>query len=92
MTREEYKIRMKIYPVKRVEAERDIYLLAYLTNRATATVKKGKDIVSAYPSFDDFYDYKSRLKEVSGISEIEEPRKLTSLESLILEATSQGGG
>ena len=87
MTMQEYQLRLGNIKFERLDDERDIYLQAYLNNRATATVKKGKDIVSAYPNFKDFFDYEKRLEEMIEPKEKEE-RKLTRLESLVLQANS----
>ena len=87
MTMQEYQLRLGNIKFERLDDERDMYLQAYLNNRATATKKKGKEIVSAYPSFKDFFDYEKRLEEMTEPKEKEE-QKLSRLESLLLQANS----
>lgn len=87
MTMQDYQLRIGNIRFEQLDKERDLYLQAYLNNRATATKKKGKDIVSAYPEFKDFFDYEKRLEEMTEPKEKEE-RKLSRLESLVLQANS----
>lgn len=64
MTFAEYLYRFKAYRLKRVDAEYDMHLNAWLNQQAGATKKQGKDTVSAYKSFKDFFDYEKRIDEV----------------------------
>lgn len=89
---QEYQLKVKVRPYKRLEKERDMHLQAYLNNAATATVKKQGKIVSAYPSFNDFFNYDKRLKEIEGETKKKEERSLTNLERIVLKANSQKGG
>lgn len=44
------------YQIQKHEKRADASFLAWQNNQATATVKRGKEIVSAYNSFSEFYD------------------------------------
>lgn len=72
MTFAEYLYRFKAYSLRRVDAEYDMHLNAWLNHQAGATKKQGKDTVSAYKSFKDFFDYEKRIEEV----EKTKPKKL----------------
>ncbi len=74
MTFAEYLYRFKAYKLRRVDEEYDIHLAAWLHQQAGATKKQGKDTVSAYKSFKDFFDYEKRLADVDALK----PKELNS--------------
>lgn len=63
MTLEEYNLRMKGYLLKVAENEYNAHMIAFANLRAKCTKKNGSPL---YNSFNDFYDRKSRLIEITG--------------------------
>ena len=64
MTLYEYEMKMKAYNLARVDKEYDIYLSAWVNQLAGATKEKGKKQVPVFKTFEDFFDYKKRLREI----------------------------
>ncbi|MBF0714491.1 hypothetical protein HZY83_07360 [Gemella sp. GH3] len=64
MTLEEYNLRMKGYLLKVAENEYNAHMIAFANLRAKGTKKNGAPL---YDSFNDFYDKKARLAEITGI-------------------------
>ena len=64
LTLYEFNIYGLAYQVEKQEKRADASFLAWQNNQATATVKRGKDIVSAYNSFSEFYDNKKDFDNV----------------------------
>ncbi len=81
MTLYEYELKMKAYNLARVDKEYDIYLSAWVNQLAGATKEKGKKQVPVFKTFEDFFDYKKRLREVEKPSKRIDPhiRKLAQL-------------
>lgn len=73
MTLYEYEMQMRAYNLKRVDKEYDIHLQAWLNHAATATKEQGKKVVSVYKDFQDFFDYKKRLRELETPTKRTEP-------------------
>lgn len=75
MTFVEYLYRFKAYKLRRVDEEYDMHLAAWLHHQAGATKKQGKDTVSAYKSFKDFFDYDKRLADVEAPPKLNDQHK-----------------
>lgn len=65
----EYEMKMQAHNLAEVDKQYNMHLQAWLNHQATATKEQGKKQVPAFKKFEDFFDYKKRLKEV------EKPRK-----------------
>ena len=55
---------MKAYNLERVEKEYEMHQQAWLNQIVQAQEKVGKEYKPLYKSFDEFYDYEERKKEV----------------------------
>lgn len=64
MTLYEYDLKMRAHNLARVDKEHDMHLQAWLNYQVTATREQGKKQVPVFKKFEDFFDYKKRLKEV----------------------------
>lgn len=91
MTLVEYSWRMEAYRIKYVNNAHDIHLQAYLNNAASATVKEGKDIVSKYPKFKDFFNYEQYRSEIVDGVKLK-PEKMGDVSKMILKANTMKGG
>ncbi len=74
----EYLLLMKTSALKELNRERDIHLLAYLTEIAKQRKKQGKNLVPVYKTFEDFYDYKQKRKQLLGTEPTEREQKVIS--------------
>lgn len=66
MTFREYLYRLRAHRLKRVDAEYDLHLTAFLNVRAGAKKKKGKETVHVYQTMKDFFDYDKRVAQIEG--------------------------
>jgi hypothetical protein len=57
MTVFEYSLRMKAHALRKIDRERDIYLLAFTNQVAKSTKSKGKKQEPVYKKFKDLYDH-----------------------------------
>lgn len=55
---------MKAYSLSRVDKEYDMHLQAWLNDTVGATKSKGKETVRVYKSFNEFFDYPKRIREI----------------------------
>lgn len=62
--------------IKELNRERDIHLLAYLTEIAGQRKKQGKALVPVYKTFEEFYDYKQKKKKLLGDRQTEKEKKI----------------
>lgn len=62
LTVKEYQLLIKAQRLSTVDNELKIHQQAYLDALATGQKKNGKPV---YPSFNSFYDYNKRIKDVS---------------------------
>lgn len=79
----EYEILMKAYKLKQIDKLYYIHRTAYENQRAKATKKQGKNFVSVYKSFKDFFDYEKELKEAEKITNNKETNKGIDVSSVI---------
>ena len=82
----EYRLRMKAYQLSRVDREYELHLQAWLNQQAQATKRKGKKTVSAFGTFNDFFNYEERVNEIVKPKPKEVKRSKTEL--LLLKANS----
>lgn len=65
MTLHEYGLRMKAHRLKEIDRAYEIHLQAWASSIVQATKKQGKDkIVPVYKTFDQFFDYEGKIREV----------------------------
>ncbi|WP_246521641.1 hypothetical protein [Ornithinibacillus massiliensis] len=69
----EYQMRMKAFNLGRIDKEYVMHQQAWLNHQVTLTKEQGKKQVPIYKRFEDFFDYKKRIKEV----EHDEKREIT---------------
>lgn len=60
----EYEARMYAYRLKQVDKRQEMHMQAWLNHQVTATKEQGKNHVSVYKNFKDFFDYEKELREV----------------------------
>ena len=73
MTLAEYNLRIKAYRLKKLDQDREIAFSAWLNREINATKKRGKKIEYIYRSFDKFFDYEKREREILCGSDDKEP-------------------
>lgn len=89
MTIYEYQYEREAYLLRRVDVEYDIHLQAYANLAVQKRVKQGQDIVSAFPTFESFFDINARVEQiVNPKKKEEEPKKVKKVKNLMLEANS----
>lgn len=68
---------MKAYQFKQVDKQRDMHLQAWLnaTVKATKPINGGKKSEPVYKTFNQFFDYEKRVKEIANPSN--KSKKLT---------------
>ena len=76
MTLYEHRIRMEAHRLSMIDKERDIHWQAWTNQRAKATKKSGKKIVSVFKSFVDFFDYEELTGEKKRRAEGERQRRV----------------
>lgn len=86
----EYAMLMKAKALQRLDRERDIHQVAYLSMAVQATKPRGKKEVPVYQRFNDFFNYEKRKEEIIGIKK-KTPDKNQGIKKLILLANKEGG-
>lgn len=84
MTFWEYELRMKAHALQSVDDEYMVYLQAWTIREAQAKKKKGKHGWSyVYKRLKDFFDYDSRINEIT--QKKKEKEKISSLANRLIE-------
>ncbi|MDN6397671.1 MAG: hypothetical protein L0J75_01390 [Alkalibacterium sp.] len=86
----EYLMLMKAKALEKLDRERDIYLQAFVNDKATATETRGKKTYTKYPSFEKFFDYEKHRDDLLGIKK-EKNKKQRDIKQLVLLANKRGG-
>ena len=90
MTLYEHRIRMEAHRLYMADKERDIHWQAWTNQRAKATKKSGKKIVSAFKNFIEFFDYEELTGEKKRRAERERQRRIEVLK--LQEERGEGYG
>ena len=83
----EYALLMKAENMKKLDKERDLHKLAYLTLAVQSTDRSGKK--SSYPTFEKFFDYERLYSEM--FEQEKEIKKENKLSTMIALANRKGG-
>lgn len=81
----EYLMLMKAAALRVIDTERDIHLLAYMTEVAKSRKKVGRELRPVYKTFKDFFDYERRVDELMGAKE---PMKISRIAEAVTQANS----
>lgn len=89
MTLKEYAWRIEAYRVREFEKLYKMHQQAFINQIAKSTEQKGNKIEPKYKTFDEFFNYEKKRREILGDLYNEKQSKNERLKQLILQANSQ---
>lgn len=89
MTLKEYFWRIEAYRMREFENLYKMHQQAFINQVAKSTEKKGNKIEPKYKTFDEFFNYERKRREILGDLYNDKPQKEERLKQLILQANSQ---
>lgn len=89
MTLKEYAWRVEAYRVREFEELYKVHRQAFIHQAVKSTERRGNKIEPKYKTFDEFFNYEKKRREILGDLYNEKPQKEERLKQLILQANSQ---